>query len=111
MPLLKFWGDLTQYELEAPNLNDAKPVDTDDSLIVIEINNKNEIVFLDQELVGDYLEGNFEVLKEILERIKPEGLYTVPELGLNDVPFDVVLERVKAYYKRQWEANLKNLCK
>ena len=100
MPLLRFWGDLTQYELEAPNLSDAKPVDTGESLIAIEVNNKNEIVFLDQELVGDRLEGNFEVLKEILQRIEAQGLYTVPELGLKDVPFDVVLEKIKEYYEK-----------
>jgi len=101
MPVLRFWGDLAQYELEALNLKDAKPIDTGDSLIAIEVNSRHEIVFLDHELVGDRLEGNFEVLKEILKRIKPKGLYTVPELGLKNVPFDVVLEKVKEYYERK----------
>ena len=81
------------YELDGGL--EGKPVDTEESLIDIHVNDKGEVVYLWQELVGDGWEANFEVLREILKKINPKGLYTVPELGLENVPFEKVIEAVK----------------
>ena len=45
-----------------------------------------------------------DIMEDIIRYVKqnpPPGLYTVPELGLKDVPFDVVLEKVKEYYEKK----------
>ncbi|GAB6066002.1 hypothetical protein JCM9492_10940 [Aquifex pyrophilus] len=86
-----YFGEV--YELDSGQ--EGKPVDTKESLIDIHINNKGEIVYLWQELVGDNWEANFEVLEEVLDKIKPKGLYTVPELGLENVPFYEVIRAVR----------------
>jgi len=81
------------YELNSGQ--EGKPVDTEESLIDIHVNDKGEVVYLWQELVGDGWEANFEVLEGILEKINPRGLYTIPELGLKDVPFEKVIKTIK----------------
>ncbi|RUM30309.1 MAG: hypothetical protein DSY42_04745 [Aquifex sp.] len=87
------------YELDSGL--EGKPVDTKESLIDIHVNDKGEVVYLWQELVGDRWEGNFEVLEEILEKIKPEGLYIVPELGLKNVPFYKVIKAIKERFLKE----------
>jgi len=62
------------------------------------LNRKGEISAFNVEFVSDGA-----ILNDILAYVKqkpPPGLYTVPELGLKDVPFDVVLEKIKEYYKK-----------
>ena len=81
------------YELDSGL--EGKPVNTEESLIDIHINDKGEVVYLWQELVGDKWEVNFEILEEILEKINPKGLYTVPELGLENVPIHEVIRAIK----------------
>jgi len=63
---------------------------------------KGRILYLYLELYGDRPIGGIEYLIEATKRVPIPGLYTVPELGLKDVPFNVVLEKVKEYYERKW---------
>ncbi len=81
------------YELDGGL--EGNPVDTEESLIDIHANDKGEVVYLWQELIGDRWEGNFQILEQILKDLQPKGLYTVPELGLENVSFEKVIETVK----------------
>ena len=62
--------------------------------LYIGLNKKGEIVYFEKELFGD-LHGTFKLIDRIINRINPKGLYTVPELGLENVPFEKVIEAVK----------------
>lgn len=93
MMILHFKDFLEEYELDSKL--EGKQVETENALISIFVNEKEEIVYLGQELTGDGWEANFEVLEEILKKINPQGLYTVPELGLKNVPFEEVIKAVR----------------
>ena len=58
------------------------------------LNEKGEIVYFEKELFGNLMK-TFKLLDNIVHVINPEGLYTVPELGLKDVPFYKVIEAIK----------------
>jgi len=64
---------------------------------------RGRILYLYLELYGDRPIGGLEYLLEKTKTFSIPGLYTVPELGLKNVPFDVVLEKVKKYYEREWK--------
>ncbi len=61
---------------------------------------KGRILYLYIELYGDRPIGGLEYLSEKTKNFSIPGFYTVPELGLKNVSFDVVLEKVKEYYER-----------
>ena len=82
-----------EYELDSGL--EGRQVETRNALISIFVDDEGRIVYLGQELVGDRWKGNFEVLEEILRKIKPKGLYNVPEPGLENVPFEKIIEVVK----------------
>jgi len=58
------------------------------------LNEKGEIVYFEKELFGNLM-GTFELLDNIVHEINPKGLYTVPELGLENVPFHEVVKAIK----------------
>ena len=91
--ILHFKDFLEEYELDSGL--EGRQVETGNALVSIFVDDKGRIVYLGQELVGDGWEANFEVLGEILKKINPKGLYTVPELGLESVSFEKVIEAVK----------------
>ena len=62
--------------------------------LYIGLNERGEITYFEKELFGDPA-GTFKLIDQIIHEINPKGLYTVPELGLENVPFEKVIEAVK----------------
>ena len=72
-------------------------------LLSLASNRRGEILYL---YLDTSVETPLEFVKFFVDSARKyniPGLYTVPELGLKDVPFDVVLEKVKEYYERKWK--------
>jgi len=115
MPLLHFrdYGAFHGFQLLAP---DSEYEDAGDMEWNVQIEEEfpevGAVLNRHGEIVNFSVETVFgpKIIKHILTYVKsnpPPGLYTVPELGLKNVPFDVVLEKVKEYYERKWSKEFK----
>ena len=59
------------------------------------VDRENKVRFLDFEFIGLNDERILEDFSQHITKKKFNGLYTVPELGLENVPFEKVIETVK----------------
>lgn len=69
---------------------------------IILVNDSNEIEFLDYYFVGDIpISSNIDLFKNFVGNLPIKGLYTVPELNLENVTFNEVLKAVKDYFLQE----------
>ena len=59
------------------------------------VDKENRVRFLDFEFIGLNDEKVLEDFSQYITKRKYHGLYIVPQLGLEDVPFEKVIEAVK----------------
>jgi hypothetical protein len=108
MPKLNFYdyGAFNGFQLLAPESEYEDAGDMEWNVRIEEefpevgvvLNRHGEIVNFSVETVFGP-----KIIKHILAYVKsnpPPGFYTIPELGLKNVPFEKVLEAVKEYYKK-----------
>jgi len=104
--LLKFEDTLTGFKLgeqvQIRNENEALEETFRDYMpeANVVINKDSEIESYSQEFAGRNVVGGLDWWSKTVKGLGCKGLYTVPELGLEDVPFHEVIKAVKDYYSK-----------
>lgn len=97
---LSFKVDEHGFTLEDRNypenlLHDDEETEAEYPEVQLLVDKENKVRFLDFEFIGLNDEKILEDFSRYITQKKLNGFYTVPELGLENVPFDKVIEAVK----------------
>ena len=96
--LLHFEDVKSGFRLKADRIGD-KELPFPSLLVEVLTNNQGEVTFVDWVFMSSPVEDLKFELSYVKDRIEIPGLYTVPELGVENATFKEVLEAVKKYYE------------